>query len=462
MASSYSDNLKIELITDGEQAGSWGSTTNTNWEMIEAAVSSKQIVNITTDKTSNSPQDIALADGDKTNTGGRAFIELTDNGDKGATQHFRLTPESAERIIYVKNSLTTQAAKVFQTTAFDDSKDVQIENGEAAILYFDGGGASSATVTKLISDPVFTTVKTSGLATLDSAAVTNNLTVSGNIVVSGTVDGADVAQMNSKLSGIEDNADVSPSINATFTGIKGLDGTGSGLDADLLDGQHGNYYQQASTAITTSNIASQSVASAASATTASQLGGVAAASYARSDAADTISGVLTFSAAPRIQDGAELQLGTDNDAQLFHNGSHLYLDIDTGDFYIRSGTTTRYLFDRSNGNFHADGNIIAASTSVGSDENLKDNIQEIKEPLDILSYIKGVSFDWKRDGSASAGVIAQDVLEAGFDSAVTKQKNIDTGDEYLTVDYNQIIGLLVASVNELAEEVKKLKGEEAE
>ena len=276
MASSYSDNLKIELITDGEQAGSWGSTTNTNWEMIEAAVSAKQIVNITTDKTSGSPQDIGLQTATK-QIPEVDFIELTDNGDKGATQHFRLTPESAERIIYVKNSLTTQAAKVFQTTSFDDSKDVQIENGEAAILYFDGGGASSATVTKLISDPVFTTVKTSGLATLDSAAVTNNLTVSGNIVVSGTVDGADVAQMNSKLSGIEDNADVSPSIDATFTGIKGLDGTGSGLDADLLDGQHGNYYQQASTAITTSNIASQSVATAASATTASQLGGVAAA-----------------------------------------------------------------------------------------------------------------------------------------------------------------------------------------
>ena len=121
--------------------------------------------------------------------------------------------------------------------------------------------------------------------------------MSGNIVVSGTVDGADVAQMNSKLSGIEDNADVSPSINATFTGIKGLDGTGSGLDADLLDGQHGNYYQQASTAITTSNIASQSVASAASATTASQLGGVAAASYARSDASLILSMAFLHSAA---------------------------------------------------------------------------------------------------------------------------------------------------------------------
>jgi len=42
----------------------------------------------------------------------------------------------------------------------------------------------------------------------------------------------------------------------------GNDGAGSGLDADLLDGQHGSYYQPASTAITTANIGSQSVSSA--------------------------------------------------------------------------------------------------------------------------------------------------------------------------------------------------------
>ena len=460
MASTYSDNLRIELIADGEQAGSWGSTTNTNWGMIDAAVSSKATISITTDKTSGSPQDITISQG-AIGTGTRAFIELTDNGDKGATQHFRLTPENRERLIYIKNSLTTQAAKVFQTTSFDDTKDVEIANGETSLVYFDGGGASSATATKILDAPVISTITTSGLATLDSAAVTNNLTVSGNIVVTGTVDGADVAQMNSKLSGIEDNAEVNQDIATIFTGIKGVDGTGSGLDADLLDGQQGSYYQPASTAITTSNIASQSVASAASATTASQLDGVAAANYLRSDTADTVNGNLTFAANLKLNDSVELLLGNSSDAQLFHNGSNAFLDIDTGDFFVRSGTTSKYLFDVSAGDFHADGNIISASTSVGSDENLKDNIQEIKEPLDILSYIKGVSFDWKRDGSASAGVIAQDVIEAGFDSAVSKQKNIDTGDEYLTVDYNQIIGLLVASVNELAEEVKKLKGEEA-
>tara|TARA_B100000085_G_scaffold285274_1_gene320751 strand:- start:709 stop:2133 length:1425 start_codon:yes stop_codon:yes gene_type:complete len=464
----YSDNLKIELIGDGEQAGSWGNTTNDNWKMIEAAVSAKQTVNITTDKTSSSPQDIALANGSITNAGGRAFVELTDDGDKGATQHFRLTPESAERIIYLKNSLTTQAAKIFQTTSFDDSKDVQIENGETAILYFDGGGASSATVTKLVSDPIFTTVQSSGAATLNSATVTNNLTVSGNIVVTGNVDGRDVSADGAKLDGIEAGAQANQSTAQIFTAIKGVDGTGSGLDADLLDGQQGSYYQPASTAITTSNISSQSVASATtaatatsatSATNATQLGGEAATSYARSDAADVISGVFTFSASPKLNDSVELQLGTGADAQLFHNGSHLYLDIDTGDFYIRSGSTTKYLFDRSAGDFHADGDVIAASTSVGSDRNLKDNIQNIEDPLGILSQINGVTFDWKRDGSSSAGVIAQDVAEAGFGSAVKTQKNLDTGSEYLTVDYNQIVGLLVASVKELKEEVSQLKKE---
>jgi hypothetical protein len=45
----------------------------------------------------------------------------------------------------------------------------------------------------------------------------------------------------------------------------GNDGTGSGLDADLLDGENGSYYQPASTAITTSNIGSQSVSYATSA-----------------------------------------------------------------------------------------------------------------------------------------------------------------------------------------------------
>jgi hypothetical protein len=38
MASSYTTSLKIQQIGAGEQSGIWGSTTNTNWNLIEQAV----------------------------------------------------------------------------------------------------------------------------------------------------------------------------------------------------------------------------------------------------------------------------------------------------------------------------------------------------------------------------------------------------------------------------------------
>jgi|694.fasta_scaffold119487_1 hypothetical protein len=73
----------------------------------------------------------------------------------------------------------------------------------------------------------------------------NNITVNdltaNNIIVSGTVDGRDVSVDGAKLDGIEDGA----TADQTAADIRGLgffdvtnDGGGSGLDADLLDGQH--------------------------------------------------------------------------------------------------------------------------------------------------------------------------------------------------------------------------------
>jgi len=70
-----------------------------------------------------------------------------------------------------------------------------------------------------------------------------NITVNGgNITVTGTVDGRDVATDGTKLDGIEAGAEVNPTTSEILTSIKTVDGAGSGLDADLLDGQHGSYY----------------------------------------------------------------------------------------------------------------------------------------------------------------------------------------------------------------------------
>ena len=50
----------------------------------------------------------------------------------------------------------------------------------------------------------------------------------------------DVVQ--SKLAGIENNATADQSASEILTAIKTVDGPSSGLDSDLLDGQHGSYY----------------------------------------------------------------------------------------------------------------------------------------------------------------------------------------------------------------------------
>ena len=50
----------------------------------------------------------------------------------------------------------------------------------------------------------------------------------------------------------ETNATADQTASEILTAIKTVDGASSGLDADLLDGQHGSYYQTASDALTTS------------------------------------------------------------------------------------------------------------------------------------------------------------------------------------------------------------------
>lgn len=44
MASTYSTSLQIQLIASGEQSGIWGTTTNTNWNLIEQAVAGVQSI----------------------------------------------------------------------------------------------------------------------------------------------------------------------------------------------------------------------------------------------------------------------------------------------------------------------------------------------------------------------------------------------------------------------------------
>jgi hypothetical protein len=113
----------------------------------------------------------------------------------------------------------------------------------------------------------------------------------------------------------------------------------------------------------------------------------------------------------------------------------------------------------SDGDFHADGDVIAFSTTI-SDERLKTDIEKIENATDKVSQLNGYTLTYKADGVKSAGVIAQEV-EKVLPSAVREKElplKSDDGVAYKTVQYDQIIGLLIESIKELKQEINELKG----
>lgn len=68
------------------------------------------------------------------------------------------------------------------------------------------------------------------------------LNITGNIVLAGTIDGRDPSVDGAKLDGIEAGATADQSATEIRTLLLTVDGAGSGIDADLLDGQHGTHY----------------------------------------------------------------------------------------------------------------------------------------------------------------------------------------------------------------------------
>tara|TARA_B100001778_G_scaffold73700_1_gene58991 strand:- start:577 stop:1713 length:1137 start_codon:yes stop_codon:yes gene_type:complete len=111
----------------------------------------------------------------------------------------------------------------------------------------------------------------------------------------------------------------------------------------------------------------------------------------------------------------------------------------------------------ADGDFHADGDVIAFSTTTASDRRLKENIEVIPNALDKVQALNGVSFDWKKTGEKSAGVIAQEV-QAVLPEAVKEVTPLKGGDSHLSVNYHALTSILIESIKELKAEIEELKG----
>jgi hypothetical protein len=103
--------------------------------------------------------------------------------------------------------------------------------------------------------------------------------------------------------------------------------------------------------------------------------------------------------------------------------------------------------------------IYAGAFYYSSDRRLKDDVTPLKNALDKLDGLEGVTFKWNaskantgRIGKADVGLIAQDVQKVLPEAVIT---NPDT--KLLAVDYPRLVPLLVNAIKEQQAEIDTLK-----
>ena len=142
MPSTYTTNNGIELIATGEQSGTWGDTTNTNLSLLDTSLDGQVSITLAATGSSGSPNLLPINNG-ATSNGRNRLIIFADGGDLGGTAFVQLTPNDAEKIIYIRNNLSgSRSILVFQGT-YNASNDYEVPAGTTAVVYFDGGGTGA-------------------------------------------------------------------------------------------------------------------------------------------------------------------------------------------------------------------------------------------------------------------------------------------------------------------------------
>ena len=62
MASSFSTDLKLELMATGENSGTWGDKTNSNLNLLQQAIAGYQLITLTSTNTTLAMTDATISD----------------------------------------------------------------------------------------------------------------------------------------------------------------------------------------------------------------------------------------------------------------------------------------------------------------------------------------------------------------------------------------------------------------
>ncbi|MDO8557489.1 MAG: tail fiber domain-containing protein [Candidatus Jorgensenbacteria bacterium] len=98
------------------------------------------------------------------------------------------------------------------------------------------------------------------------------------------------------------------------------------------------------------------------------------------------------------------------------------------------------------------GNVQATAFYYSSDVRMKENIKPLQNSLQKIMQLQGVSFEWKKDGSGSIGLIAQDTQKV-FPELVST----DEATGVMSLQYANLVAPLIEAVKEQQKQINKLK-----
>ena len=141
MASSFSTNSKLELVTTGEKAGLWGTITNTNLQILEQLSTGYLSLAV-------GGADVALAlDNGATSNGKNIYIKLT--GTLAANRTVTI-PDTAERVMVFEDATTRESSGSIKTLTVKtvSGSGVLIPSGATVLVYSDGTNINLGMQTK--------------------------------------------------------------------------------------------------------------------------------------------------------------------------------------------------------------------------------------------------------------------------------------------------------------------------